>query len=250
MAGLAAKALLSGVIDYAGCFPPASLSLECAQANYMEYRNGPYGWTLGWFVVRARDVSAASTELNGCLSVIGADDPRASAVEIAAVKHFPKPTYCEVSEVTSVQQIGSFAKIRTGGVTADAVPDAGTICAFMQECARLRLPFKATAGLHHAVRGNRKLTYDEDSPVAFMYGFLNLLFAACWLWNGGEAREALRMLNETDAAAFRCADDRIAWRDCVLNAEQIQAARRDFIHSFGSCSFTEPVGDLQELGWL
>jgi hypothetical protein len=30
----------------------------------------------------------------------------------------------------------------------------------------------------------------------------------------------------------------------------ITTARRDFAHSFGSCSFAEPAADLRAFGWL
>ena len=45
------RALLSGIIDYAGLFPPAKLPLEEALRNYLRYRKeSPYRWMLGRFV--------------------------------------------------------------------------------------------------------------------------------------------------------------------------------------------------------
>ncbi len=44
-------ALLHTVVDYAGLFPPASLPMETAVANYAAYRNDPHAWMLGRFVV-------------------------------------------------------------------------------------------------------------------------------------------------------------------------------------------------------
>ena len=45
------RALLSGIIDYAGLFPPAKLPLEEALRNYLHYRKeSPYRWMLGRFV--------------------------------------------------------------------------------------------------------------------------------------------------------------------------------------------------------
>jgi hypothetical protein len=51
LAGL--RALLAGVIDYAGLFPPASLPLEEAFANYARYRQSPESWMLARFVCPA-----------------------------------------------------------------------------------------------------------------------------------------------------------------------------------------------------
>ncbi len=44
------RALLDDSIDYAGMFPPASLGLEEAAANYCRYRTEPEAWMLGSFV--------------------------------------------------------------------------------------------------------------------------------------------------------------------------------------------------------
>ncbi|HKI32340.1 MAG TPA: hypothetical protein VKA46_10765 [Gemmataceae bacterium] len=45
------RAFLSGIIDYAGLFPPAKLPLDQAIRNYAEYRAGSDAWMLGRFVV-------------------------------------------------------------------------------------------------------------------------------------------------------------------------------------------------------
>jgi hypothetical protein len=45
------RALLDGLIDYAGLFPPASLGMAHAVANYAAYRRGPCAWMLGRFIV-------------------------------------------------------------------------------------------------------------------------------------------------------------------------------------------------------
>src|SRR5947209_8360818 len=47
------RALLAGIIDYAGLFPPARLSLDLALTTYTHYRRGPDAWMLGRFVCPA-----------------------------------------------------------------------------------------------------------------------------------------------------------------------------------------------------
>src|SRR6185369_9377908 len=47
----ALRALMAGLIDYAGLFPPASLEMAEAQGNYVSYAAGEYAWALGRFVV-------------------------------------------------------------------------------------------------------------------------------------------------------------------------------------------------------
>jgi hypothetical protein len=47
------RALLSGVIDYAGLFPPARLEMGSAIGNYARYRGEPNRWSLGRFICPA-----------------------------------------------------------------------------------------------------------------------------------------------------------------------------------------------------
>ncbi|HEY5312852.1 MAG TPA: hypothetical protein VIK18_10045 [Pirellulales bacterium] len=54
------RALLEGSIDYAGVFPPASLTLEQAAGNYAEYRQSPDRWLLGRFCCPATGLEELS----------------------------------------------------------------------------------------------------------------------------------------------------------------------------------------------
>lgn len=47
------RALLTGLIDYAGLFPPASLPLQDAVYNYARYQTEPHAWVLGRFICPA-----------------------------------------------------------------------------------------------------------------------------------------------------------------------------------------------------
>ncbi|HMC54359.1 MAG TPA: hypothetical protein VKH19_04250 [Gemmatimonadaceae bacterium] len=47
----AVRALLGNVVDYAGLFPPASLSMTAAASAYSEHRSGGDAWLLGRFVL-------------------------------------------------------------------------------------------------------------------------------------------------------------------------------------------------------
>jgi hypothetical protein len=47
----AIRALLGGIVDYAGLFPPAGLGMVQAVANYEAYRRSPDRWMLGRFIV-------------------------------------------------------------------------------------------------------------------------------------------------------------------------------------------------------
>jgi hypothetical protein len=205
---------------------------------------------LGRFVISAAQVTDVSAKFDGPFAILSdADHPRADAIESKNVISTGKPTYCEVSieQLDEPKKVGSFAKVRTGGITPDAIPSVDSVAAYIIECAERRLPFKATAGLHHPVRAAHRLTYQPDARSAMMHGFINVFIAAAFAWHG--EREIHPILSETDPSAFRF-DDRAHWRDLALSSEEIDQSRRNFAHSFGSCSFDEPIEDLRILGWL
>ena len=49
----ALRAFLTGLIDYAGLFPPAKLDMPTALAHYLKYRDHPDHWMLGRFICPA-----------------------------------------------------------------------------------------------------------------------------------------------------------------------------------------------------
>lgn len=243
-------ALLDGLIDYAGLFPPASLPLERALANYHHYRMSNCAWMLGRFVIPAAQLQRVPTQFDTAFAVLSDQDhPRADAIESKTIISTSKPTYCEVTleQLDDLQAAGAFAKIRTGGITPAAIPSVETVAAFLTACAARRLPFKATAGLHHPLRSRHPLAYEPDAPSAVMHGFVNVFFAAALAWHGHS--DIAPVLAESDPAAFWF-DERAHCLDLSLSTGEIAEARLHFAHSFGSCSFEEPIADLEELGWL
>jgi hypothetical protein len=140
------------------------------------------------------------------------------------------------------------AKVRTGGVTADAFPTAAQVARFMSHCARCRVPFKATAGLHHPLRAEFPLTYEEAAPAGTMFGYVNVLLAAAFMRQGMDEVTAAQLLEERDATAIADLGDAVEWRGRRLAADALRAAHSDFVLAFGSCSFTEPVREGRALG--
>jgi hypothetical protein len=159
------------------------------------------------------------------------------------VEEDPKPL------IAAVGAAGLRAKLRTGGVSADAFPAAADVARFLAQCAQLGVMFKATAGLHHPVRGEYPLTYDVDSARGTMFGYLNVFLAASHARHGMAADELTRLLEERDARAFRVSDAGIAWRGHMLPTTTLDADRAAFAASFGSCSFREPLDDLSALSF-
>jgi hypothetical protein len=292
-----ARALLSGLVDYAGLFPPAGLSMEAAVTEYARWRRAPEAFMLGRFVVPAARLVELGRAAEVQLPEPGAREPwrlsallagdthgdvalvdswnaaRAGravvdAVELkaaspaqaeAALEALPAglTAYVEVGldeelegMLAALQRRGARAKLRTGGVVAEAIPDVAPLARFIAACAAAGVAWKATAGLHHALRAEQALNYETTSPRATMHGFLNVFGAAVFAGAGATAAELEAVLREPLASAFRLDDDGLAWRQLRAGTALITAARRDFAISFGSCSFAEPVADLQALGVL
>lgn len=248
------KALLNGLIDYAGIFPPASLSLNDSCKNFDTYADSKFSWMLHWLVLNAEQAKAAPAALNSVLSIVSDhDSERAAALETKSVIQAPKPVYCEVApgntaSLDEIKAAGCFAKIRTGGVVPEAIPAPEVVARFILDCAQRKLAFKATAGLHHPIRANHPLTYAKDAPHAVMHGFINILMASAFAWNGETDIEPI--IADLSPQNFKFDETHATWKTKSLTVAQVEDARKNFIHSIGSCSFDEPVHDLQALGLL
>lgn len=285
------KALLASVVDYAGLFPPAKLGMGDAIANYTRYQTTPYSWMLGHFVVPASRLSEFAELLpmfplkQRSLSVILSGNFEReidrvrflhdnTQIAIAAVEFPPLPPteiekvfprlpaelncFFEIplkedieAHLAVLQNVGASAKVRTGGITAEAFPSATQLCQFIVACARNLVPFKATAGLHHPVPGNYRLTYEPDSPSTEMHGFLNVVVCTALVyWQKVTLEEAQEILQDSSINSFQFKDDSIGWRSHYLSLTEIEEVRQRFFCSFGSCSFQEPIDDLKELTLL
>jgi len=232
------RALLEDLIDYAGLFPPAALTMQDAVRNYARYREGQYAWALGKFVVPKERVREVPGEFP--LSILGID-------EVKNIDEAREGAFVEISDLTLLDEIkrrGLRAKIRTGGITPDAFPPIDDVAAFLRACHARGIAFKATAGLHHPLRCVKPLTYEPNAPTGTMHGFINVFLAAAML------DDAEEILLEQDPHAFAFDDDGATWRDRRVSTQDLTTMRRDFAISFGSCSFEEPIGDLRALGWL
>jgi len=153
--------------------------------------------------------------------------------------------------VAAIAGTGSAAKIRTGGVKPSMIPSSEVVANFLCACARADVPFKATAGLHHPMRAEQNLTYEDDSPRATMHGFLNVFLAAAFAFTEGCQAPALcDLLEERSIGGMVFDANGVKWKQNHLTTAQIAAAREHFALSFGSCSFDEPVQDLRDLRLL
>jgi hypothetical protein len=246
------EALLADLVDYAGLYPPAALPLDEVCERYAGYLKSPEKWILNRLVLPAPLLGKAALPPAARVTLLVEEEPGAlpanvETLETKGTRGLSLPTYCEAP----MEQIeGAFAKVRTGGLTAATIVPASELAEFLCRAAALRLPFKATAGLHHALRSERALTYEPASERATMHGFLNLFAAAAFAWHGHDREAVLGMLVEREARAFDFREDALVLHGHRLTTEKIRAARRYFAHSFGSCSFEEPVSELRDLGLI
>lgn len=164
------------------------------------------------------------------------------------IRYIEVPPAAGLSDLLdAVKESGGFAKLRTGGVTPEAFPGPEAVLDFLEGCARRRLPFKATAGLHHPVRGEYRLTYAPDAETAPMYGYLNLIGAAAVLWSGQPRSEARAVLLASARGSFQFEAGGLRILGRLVSAEALASVRAEFVHGFGSCSFREPLDELAPL---
>jgi hypothetical protein len=213
----ARHALLTRFFDHAPMFPPASLPPAEALAEDRRARGSEHAWMLGRLVWPA-----------GKLDELPQEEGRALAVVDAGRELQGDAVYLEGVPLDEVAAQGLRAKIRCGG---ERVPTVEELAGFVRGCRSRGLVFKATAGLHHAY-----------ATAAGEHGFLNLLAAAVF----GDEEEALRERPPAfalDAASFR-------WRDREALPARLADIRGSLFHSIGTCSFFEPVEELEGLGVL
>ncbi|HEX5631433.1 MAG TPA: hypothetical protein VFY15_07220 [Acidimicrobiia bacterium] len=289
----ARRQALSGLIDYAGLFPPASLDLAAAVEEYRAIRDSADSWLVGRFICPADRlvelagllmttmrpgepswslVVTATPDDTRVVSDFAAEMGRAARIDavemrlpegasvatvVGFVEGFNRLVYFEVPwnrplapplEVLAAARESSGralgAKIRCGGLTPDAFPPVSAVADFLAGCARLDLPVKATAGLHHPIR-------HVDPTTGFTHhGFLNLLIAGVLAHEGAPVGALAEVLAVEDAAQFHLSPAGLAWGELRFGAERIEAARRELFVGYGSCSIAEPVSDLTAMGIL
>jgi hypothetical protein len=288
-------ALLAGLIDYAGLFPPAALTIGEAVANFASYLDSADGWVLCRFIVPAGRLDELATEGRRHAGVrpapwrvsalvgedVAADAERVRAFNAAHVGRFLvdtaelrasapdaigravdafRPDLTVFVELPlnrdpaplleAVKRAGARAKVRTGGTEAEAFPTTPQLARFIALCAQLDVAFKATAGLHHPLRGERRLTYAADAPSATMFGFLNVFLAAAFACAGMDEVSLARILEVRDPASFAFDEDAVRWRGHTVSLDQLRRTRASHALGFGSCSFREPIDELRELALL
>jgi hypothetical protein len=194
--------------------------------------------------VTADVVEAKANSVEAVEQLLGRVPPYLQAYVEVPIAGDPAPL------VAALARAGGRAKVRTGGITPDAFPTTADVVRFIRACLSAKVPFKATAGLHHPLRADYRLTYEPNSACGTMFGFLNVFLATAFMASGLDDNQAERLLEERDSDSIRFDDSGVMWRDRRVSLDAIRLSREVGIVSFGSCSFSEPVGELQSLGLL
>ncbi|WP_410584302.1 hypothetical protein [Amycolatopsis sp. lyj-108] len=265
-------ALFAGLCDDAAVFPPGLAPLPDAVAAHDEHVSAWYSGLVGPLVLAATALGdlaevlgdretplpvsvtlpGGPAQLDGVLDAVEKLPVNLDALEIAvpegmgpdevlaAISGATAPVFVEIPRddrrlplLTALSGTGHRAKFRTGGVRADLYPGEAELAAAVRAAVGAGVPFKATAGLHHALR-------NTDPETGFeQHGFLNLMLAADAVLTDGDVEAVLA---ERDGAV-------IAGRLRALDADRVAAVRAAFT-SFGTCSITDPLTELAGFGLL
>jgi hypothetical protein len=255
------------LVDDAAIFPPGNAPWDDALAAFEQRRHEWYADLVGSLVVRDTDLGSVPSgvpvsvvltggagAVEGVAALAGRRDLAVAGIEAAVrdlddmagnVRRYDAavraagldvPMHVELPGPIGPQWLGAAdeaaasafrLKLRLGHVDPDLIPDAETVAGWIEAALDRELEFKATAGLHRAVR------HDPEGGGA--HGFLNVLAATRRLLDGAGTDDAVQILEERDGAA--------------LAAVELGSIRTWFT-SFGSCSVTEPLDDLLALGLL
>jgi hypothetical protein len=274
--------LLARLIDDAALFPPGSATVPDAVRLHLAGRSSDFSDVVGLFLCPASRLPELITELikvkpgkpvelslvidTGLGGVPKALSIVESRAELLALRMVEMPAPSDVDEVwlervsefvpedvirvieprrggagwlDGIQRViehGSWPKIRCGGVSSANFPAVEEVADFLAVINAGGASFKATAGLHNAVR-------HTDEKTGFTHhGFLNLLMATARLVAGEDLAEVRDALTSTDGKALA---------DEAQNLTEHEALTvRGVFASYGSCSLTDPVNDLAELGLL
>lgn len=310
------------LIDYAGLFPPAKLSLPIAFSNFLKYSNEKYEQMLSKFIcpvnllpqlenligsgnsgLKKFYISALSTGGNNISEfklnlekdlkilkefvtgksgsavinsfearipdrIINTDESKDLTDLINTIsgnikKEIPEPvmiflegplnenrndaaaSLIDVIYTHNQSGFNTGFKLRTGGVEAVSFPASEHIAFCIRRCLDRKVPMKFTAGLHHPFRH-----FDKEIGT-MMHGFINVFASGIIAMRHDISdKEIEEVLNDEDPADFNFTDEYFSWKGWKISIEDIEFARRDLVLSFGSCSFDEPVADLQSLNLL
>ncbi|MBB4917674.1 hypothetical protein [Streptosporangium saharense] len=234
--------LFDALVDDAGLFPPTALPMTEALARHRADLAAGNPVLTHRFLVAASRIGELREHLDHPIRLgIVLDTPELPPLDGLDVELVEVPgrivdlgdlkarLFVEAAPFEPPPGVG--LKVRCGGTTAAAFPSAQDLGAFISHCVEHGIPFKATAGLHNAVR------HFDPALGVDRHGFLNLVLAVCAAVDG---HDPVPVLGSTDVG------------ELVRLAREVSgktATRaRELLVSYGSCSTATPIEDLRALG--
>ncbi|MER6172055.1 hypothetical protein [Streptosporangium sp. NPDC001681] len=257
--GMGTAALFRGLVDDAGLFPPTGLPMtEALERHRNDLADNDPVLTHRFLcpagrLAELRDHLTFPIRLGLIMDTPALPPLDGLTVELVEVRQAPDETPQAVSERLADglpagarlfvevpldgrgplprDGSGPGLKFRCGGLTADAFPSAVDLGALIAHCAEYGVPFKATAGLHNAVR------HFDSALGVDRHGFLNLVLAVC---AATEGRDPVPVLKLTDVGELV--------RLARAVPQETATRARKLLVSYGSCSTSTPIEDLTALG--
>jgi hypothetical protein len=261
--------LFAGLVDDAAVYPPGSAPLDEAIKAHRRHRAAWYAGFVGPLLVPASvagrvdaDIAVgvvADGGIDALRSAVAASAAPVQQVEYAVAKRGEDPQPGLTSFIAAFDGLTRYAEIpltwgllgaldavavaradgadvapkfRTGGLAAELFPTPIELAAVICACRDRQLPFKLTAGLHHAIR-------HTDPETGFVHhGFLNVLVASAQAYADAEVADVAATLAGTDPVPL------------IEATRRLLSEQRPLWIGFGSCSVTEPLDDLSRLGLL
>ncbi|MDH3308606.1 MAG: hypothetical protein OEO77_13965 [Acidimicrobiia bacterium] len=280
-------ALLKGLFDYAGLFPPAALTMERAVAEYLRHKNGPEGWMVGPFVCPARRLNELAGMAGPDMSkwrvavVIDYTDPEWVANFRAAVgagEVFTARTGARINQYETAIHTGEAMRSAID-LAARAVGDSTVyfevgeteehrLYTIMDSLAKERDNFgpkvrvkirtggpgvpqpSALATLISAVLDHdlrAKVTAGLHSPFRRSEAHGFVNVSMAFLL-GGDRTALTAILSDTDPNSFVLTHEGLGWRGRMLATEDVAYRRFTRFSGIGTCSVEEPVEHLIALG--
>jgi len=275
--------LTDSIIDYAGLFPPAGLTMDKAVGNYAEYRAGEWCRLLGRFIVPASRLAEMEAALNKSrrkvretlpwrISALVGDDPESDLRSIRDFNNRNDPFFTidtlelnvpELEELSRVQQLcggmptywelavderleAFLSGLAKGGGRAK-IRTGGVREGMTPAADRLARFILECAKKSLSFKATAGLHHALHSGT--MHGFLNVAAAAAFALEGADAATLKAIIEEEKHDAFSFESGEITWRGKRITGDRLRRTRLFFV-SFGSCSFEEPVAELRALGLL
>ncbi|BBH18561.1 hypothetical protein Back2_28480 [Nocardioides baekrokdamisoli] len=244
------------IFDDAAIYPPGNLPLTDAIVAHRGHLAAAYSRLVGPLVVGLADLPALAGEgplqiavvvpdasgaaeaiarvrdLDGiCLVALEVRDAGIEELAEAIGEPDGVAVYIEVPRdarsaglISELASTAYRAKLRTGGLEQAMYPDEAELASALVALTAAKVPFKATAGLHHALRNTDPETGLEQ------HGFVNILAA-------------------TERARLGADVDEVAAVLAIRDASQLPPLPESSpLLSIGTCVIAEPVEEIAALG--